>query len=232
MAAHAKKKKFCVTMPLIFRMDTAEHCRSMQELFLSADIDAFLVSGYDVLAFLQELGVARDKVILDHRLYTCSNRSISAFEEMGYRRHCASLELNGKELAHRNNGDSYMPVYGRVVLMLTANCQNANCFGCNKKTKQLFLQDRMGEQFPVKNVCAFCYNEIYNSKVYQIFSEAETLQGLGFYGYRLDFTLESAGETGDILAMAQKAFLSTENDKESVKDYSTFTKGHFKRGVE
>ena len=116
--------------------------------------------------------------------------------------------------------------------MLTATCQNANAHGCNKTVGLHFLQDRYREQFPVKNVCAFCYNEIYNSKVYNLMSEHTLLQELGFLGYRIDFSLESAEEVAEVLDQYASLFVQANSDTKYIQADGNITKGHFKRGVE
>ena len=116
--------------------------------------------------------------------------------------------------------------------MITANCQNANARGCDHRPRTYYLQDRYKERFPVKNCCAFCYNEIYNSKIYQIFSENKTLESLGFFGYRMDFSFETKEEMKQVLARYENAFYHKGFVTEDAKDDGNYTKGHFKRGVE
>lgn len=230
--AKAHQKRLLIAMPLIMRQETARQCGFLLPFFYREKSFLFLASNFDTLQLLREAGIEQERVLLDHRLYTFSNRSIRAFEDMGYEHVCAPLELNQKELLHRYNATSCLMVYGRMTLMITANCQHKNAFGCDKKQDVLYLRDRYDVEFPVKNVCEFCYNEIYNSRISSLLSEAEAIKSMGFCGFRLDFTMESEKETKKVLSMAQSSFFSTESDKEMAKNYSTFTKGHFKRGVE
>lgn len=62
------------------------------------------------------------KVILDHNMYTFNDVSKSAFFEHGVSGDTVPLELNSKEIMHRNNIGSQMIVYGYYPLMTTANC--------------------------------------------------------------------------------------------------------------
>ncbi len=230
--AKAAGKRFCLAMPLILRKHTADLLEDGREWFRSLGDDVILCSNYDTLGFLDRLGVPSEKLLPDHRLYTFSERAMEAFFDMGYPSLCAPLELNRKELAHRDNGSSYLLLYGRIPLMLTANCQRKNSRGCDRVTSVCELVDRRGEKFPVKNVCLFCYNEIYNSRILQLFTEKREIEALGFGGFRLDFTLENGGETAQVLQRMRKTFLSAETDKEPDVSCCTFTKGHFHRGVE
>lgn len=73
------------------------------------------------------------------------------------------LELNSREIMHRNNIGSQMIVYGYYPLMTTANCVHKNTKGCDKKQKLIYLKDRYNKSFAVCNNCKECYNTIYNS---------------------------------------------------------------------
>lgn len=231
-ALQERQKECYLLLPVIWR--EKEH-KCFEALSISAIKDIFdgvIACSYDELEMLEAIGIPKERVLLDHRLYTFSNRSVNAFREMGYRRNTAPLELNAKELMHRDCTDTYMPVYGRMMLMVTANCQNANCYGCNKTQTLLFLEDRYKERFPVKNNCTFCYNELYNSKIYNILSENQTLQSMGFLGYRMDFTLEQPGEMKKILAQYERMFCKPVSAHQKAENDGIYTKGHFKRGVE
>ena len=92
-----------------------------------------IACSYDGLQFLESIGYPREKVLLDPRIYTWNNRSLHAFRRLGYRRFGAPCELNAGELMHRENGDSYLTVYGRAALMITANCLEKNIAGCRKR---------------------------------------------------------------------------------------------------
>ncbi len=210
-------KLLYLMMPVIMRQQGIEVFNTRPYLLDESIIDGVSVSSIDTLGYLQEKGFPREKIHLDYRLYTMNNVSVHFLENLGYSDFCAPLELNQKELSHRINQKSFMPIYGRVALMITANCQNKNCSGCNHKEHLYYLRDRKNESFPVKNRCEFCYNEIYNSKVYQIISEMNILDQMNFKGYRLDFTLESKEEMEKVLSQ-EITFDST--------------KGHFKRGVD
>lgn len=230
--AHAKNKEIYLLMPPICRKKETDQWRAWDFLFVDSYFDGMIAASYDGLGFLESIAYPRNRVILDHRLYTFSDRSQQAFAQMGYPRNTAPLELNAKELRHRYNAASYMLLYGRIPLMITANCQNANARGCDHRPRTYYLQDRYKERFPVKNCCAFCYNEIYNSKIYQIISENKTLESLGFFGYRMDFSFETKEEMKQVLARYENAFYHKGFGTEDAKDDGNYTKGHFKRGVE
>lgn len=227
-----RQKECYLLLPVIWREKERKRFGALSISHIKDIFDGVIACSYDELEMLDAIGIPKERVLLDHRLYTFSNRSVNAFREMGYRRNTAPLELNAKELMHRDCTDTYMPVYGRMMLMVTANCQNANCYGCNKTQTLLFLEDRYKERFPVKNNCTFCYNELYNSKIYNILSEHQTLQSMEFLGYRMDFTLEQPGEMKKILAQYERTFCKPVSANKKAENDGIYTKGHFKRGVE
>ncbi len=230
-AARKVNKALYVSLPMICKSRTLHTLLEHRRIFEGNTIDGVLVGTMDGLGFLESISYPKNRIHLDYRFYTFSNMGIDAMRRVGYEHFCAPLELNQKELSHRDNADSQMLLYGRIPLMITANCQNQNCHGCNHRPSILYLQDRYKERFPVKNVCAFCYNEIYNSKIYNIISEYNTLQQLEFDGYRIDFSLENAEETKQILEQMEDFSSGTNNDKKIAASNDIFTKGHFKRGV-
>ena len=96
-------------------------------------------------------------------MYTFNDVSKSAFFEHGVSGDTVPLELNSREIMHRNNTGSQMIVYGYYPLMTTANCVHKNTKGCDKKQKLIYLKDRYNKSFAVCNNCKECYNTIYNS---------------------------------------------------------------------
>ncbi len=124
-------------------------------------------------------------------------------------------------------------VYGRVPMMITANCIRKTSGHCdkNKKGRQAqteesfcFLTDRMGKEFPVMTNCRHCYNVIYNSVPLSLHKQVFSKEGK----YRLDFTTESAKETKEIITY----FCNIYQKKEGNPPYKDYTTGHEKRMAE
>ena len=121
-----------------------------------------MVSSYDSVGFVRE-HLPKMDIIADHRLYVWSDRTQQAYETKGISVFSAPVELNRKELSHRNLQSCYLTVYGRLPLMYTANCQHKNSVGCDERSETLYLKDRYQKEFPVRNICSSCVNVIYNS---------------------------------------------------------------------
>lgn len=108
-------------------------------------------------------------------------------------------------------------IYGRIPVMISAGCLLKTEAGCKKKETLLRLQDRKGMEFPVRNVCRYCYNMILNSVPIYIKEEEERLSRFRFGALCYRFTVETEKQTEDIL---------------SGKEPEAWTRGHFRRGVE
>lgn len=87
--------------------------------------------------------------------------SIREAEALGAKDILLSAELNLSQAAHIG-GDVPRGImaYGRIPLMLTRNCPVRNKLSCSECSKNSFLVDRMGVEFPVrcKNGCSYILN--------------------------------------------------------------------------
>ena len=105
----------------------------------------------------------------DHDLYTYSNRTQEAFAQSGICRNTVPLELNYKELRHRDCSNSELLIYGYLPLMVSAGCIFKSLKKCQKKESLCYLKDRYGKHFAVRNYCTDCYNILYNSSPLALF---------------------------------------------------------------
>ena len=113
-------------------------------------------------------------------------------------------------------------VYGRIPMMVTANCLSKTIWGCRPgKGERTDLIDRYQKEFPVIINCKHCMNIIYNSVPLSLHQDMERWSETT--DVRLDFTIESGTETEQIL----RAFVGG-----GELPYREYTTGHEKRGVE
>jgi len=214
--------KVYIFIPTVLRKEYIDN------IALPSDADGFIASSYDELGLLFDAGIDKNKIILDHRLYTFNNRSIDGFNAIGIKYNCIPYELSMKELNHRDNSNSQMIIYSRIPMMVTANCSVKNTKGCNKANEAVILLDRKKEKFISKCNCRYCYNTIYNSKKYMAFELKDQLYNLGLKDFRIDFTIESSDEVNQIMSLYNDVF----NNDNPVRYLEDITKGHLKRGVE
>lgn len=210
-----QNKKVYLMMPTIFRADSSDYFVSIAKELDKVSFDGFVVKNYEELYLTENLFTGK-KVILDHNMYTFNDVSKSAFFEHGVSGDTVPLELNSKEIMHRNNIGSQMIVYGYYPLMTTANCVHKNTKGCDKKQKLIYLKDRYNKSFAVCNNCKECYNTIYNSLPTMLTKNISKLKEAGIRSFRYSFTIETPKQIKAVM-----------DDK-----VAEYTNGHYKRGVE
>lgn len=210
-----RNKKVYLMMPTIFRADSSDYFASIAKELDKVSFEGFVVKNYEELYLIENLFTGK-KVILDHNMYTFNDVSKSAFFEHGVSGDTVPLELNSKEIMHRNNIGSQMIVYGYYPLMTTANCVHKNTKGCDKKQKLIYLKDRYNKSFAVCNNCKECYNTIYNSLPTMLTKNISKLKEAGIRSFRYSFTIETPKQIKAVM-----------DDK-----VAEYTNGHYKRGVE
>lgn len=210
-----RNKKVYLMLPTIFRADSSDYFVSIAKELDNVNFEGFVVKNYEELYLTENLFTGK-KVILDHNMYTFNDVSKSAFFEHGVSGDTVPLELNSREIMHRNNIGSQMIVYGYYPLMTTANCVHKNTNGCDKKQKLIYLKDRYNKSFAVCNNCKECYNTIYNSLPTMLTKNISKLKEAGIRSFRYSFTIETPKQIKAVM-----------DDK-----VAEYTNGHYKRGVE
>lgn len=166
----------------------------------------------------------------DHDLYTYSNRTQEAFSKCGICNNTVPLELNYKELRHRDCSNSELFIYGYLPLMVSAGCIFKSLRKCQKKESLCYLKDRYGKRFAVRNYCTDCYNILYNSSPLALFGMQQEVESIHPKSLRMQFTTESVKETEKILSFFEKIYI--QKGKWEQNDWKDYTNGHMKRGVE
>lgn len=225
-------KKVYYILPAIFRSKTAAFYLEHRSEFLAADLDGVIVKSYDSMAFAREQFGEKMDIILDHNLYSWNHRAKELFAGLWPLRDTVPLELNRRELFERNNTGSEMMIYGNLPLMTSAQCVHANTGKCDKVPQVIYLKDRYGKFFPVKNNCSECYNSIYNTTPLILFDFHEDFKRMGMAGYRISFTTENAGEVQHVMKLYQDIFLYGKTTVREQFSNGMYTNGHYKRGVE
>lgn len=243
--------EFYAALPYILRETDREYLRQLAGAVEESRLfGGFLVRSMDGLGFVQECRQ-------EGKSFTCRadagvylwNRY--AFQELrpfldGF---CLPYELNAKEqrsLLQNLDMDpdfaapsekEVLPamglpaekiVYGRIPMMLTANCLLRTA-GCCKKTGEskvgsTALRDRYNKEFPVDVNCRHCLNVIYNSVPLSLHQRqpGRKEKGTGM-DTRMDFTFETGEE---VRALLDTFF------RGRPFPWQEYTSGHEKRGVE
>ncbi len=206
--------------------------------------EGFLVRSMDGMGFLEEKGYgkqASDAIYADAGFYIWNRESKECFGKENDKNtnlsvrldgYCLPYELKAAQQRHLLKTSQCSAgiraekiIYGRIPLMLTANCLTNTVSGCNPKDsdKISYLTDRYKKRFPVLRNCTHCMNTVYNSLPLSLHGEFEKWRGE--VDFRLDFTIEDERETGQIL----QYFLS---GAKGAIPFGEYTTGHEKRGAE
>lgn len=204
----------------------------LHEVFRKEAVFAgILVRNMEELALLQHTSYI-GQVVADAGLYIW-NRRAKQFFDGEVQLSTMPFELNSGEQRELDGEEMLKVVYGRIPMMITANCLRKTGGRCLRLSAErqsaeefVSLTDRMGKTFPVYTNCRHCYNVIYNSVPLSLHKKVKEASGK----YRVDFTVEDARETKKILRYFCECF--DKQSREQQPPYGEYTTGHEKRGAE
>ncbi len=226
-SVHEANKICYLYLPKVFREEDEPLYLSHRETIIAAGFDGILASTPEAWLFAQQY-LLPGKVAADHSLYTWNTQAAEEIASWGSQYRTLSVELNRKELEASADENSEMIVYGRIPMMVSAQCICKNTIGCKKQPAELVLVDRMKKRFPVKNICRECYNVIYNNLPLSLADQWSSVRTLPLRGYRLSFTTETQKQVRNVLAAYEEV---SRTGRTSIKLENT-TRGHYKRGAE
>lgn len=226
--------------PYIVREGDKPYLERLKELLLSGVLKGVLVRNLESAAFFSK-NISADRIVLDANLYIW-NREALRFWESYAGEFYLPVECNvreWRELLGACQGRKLRAgavIYGRLPMMITANCVRKTMGKCGGERGITLMEDRYGKSFPVYSDCLCCYNVIYNSvplSLHRQFPWKIPSDG----DYRLDFTLEQEEETRKIIRFFHHLATCSEKEGAGATDkqapvFEEYTTGHFKRGVE
>ena len=225
--AHQAGKMCFLYLPKVFRQENEPWYLEHKEIISDAGFDGILASTPEAWLFAQKY-LLPGKVSADHSLYSWNTQAAKELSSWGNQYRTLSVELNRKELEASADLTSELIVYGRIPMMVSAQCICKNTIGCKKQPVELTLVDRMRNRFPVKNNCRECYNVIYNSLPLSLADQWSSVRTLSLRSVRLSFTTETQTQMEEVLAVYKEL---AKTGKTSAKLENT-TRGHYKRGAE
>lgn len=220
-------KKVYIALPFIVRDKDEAFLTKLLPLMNRAD--GVLVRNLETLGFLQKNDY-KGSIRLDAGMYCFNKKTVSFYEPLA-ESYCMPYELNHKEqkfLSRRETGILIEHVvYGRLPLMVTANCTQRTMEKCIKSAHmgENRLRDRYRKEFPVMLHCRYCYNVILNSVPLSLH---DTISIQTDDILRIQFTSEDYRETRAVL----KFFKNRMEGGSMEPPFTEFTKGHEKRGVD
>lgn len=221
----ASGKEVWLELPIIFRSSVwklFEEEWERENGIFSLAWDGFLVKNREAYEFLRQVvGTDTKRMRLEHNMYVMNDAAAAYWHAQGIRHFTAPLEANHRELQEL----SCLPqmellVYGRIPLMVSAQCIQANTYQCGilvekERNREVSITDQKGRRFIAVNYCKYCYNAIYQEEPLCLTGEA-ALAELPVSGWRYSFTTEDGRQVKQILS--GKVFGRTQT-------------GHFKKGI-
>lgn len=236
-------RKVFLVLPLILRLLDEAYLKQMRRELTQEHLwDGVLIRNLESLSFLKEIGW-QGETAADANLYIWNRRAKEFFHALDILP-TAPLECNKGEWHTLGLRHTEVIVYGRIPLMVTANCIRKTQQSCLKENAQknghwkekantdkewLTLRDRYKTEFPVRCVCRHCYNEIYNSVPLSLHEYGKSIMGEKPTGVRIVLTMEKEAETAQVLDCYQDFTRKPDEKRQAAFSY---TKGHYKRGAE
>lgn len=215
-----------IALPYVMRAKDEQKIKKLMDFSANNRFKGFLVRNLEEYAFLKE-NAYLGEIHGDAGIYIWNKDALSFWNNRLTGVHCP-IELNKKEWKNTFAGQNFEKlVYGRIPMMVTANCVAKTTEKCmhNTHTAQALLKDRYNKQFPVSLVCEYCMNIIYNSVPLSL--HKDVISSIDEYDKKLQLTVENKEETLENLKFFKK-ISEGQLTEPPFKDYTT---GHEKRGV-
>ena len=233
LAPYRGRTEFFALLPRIYRTQDEPILRALLEDGIKKGVTGVSLANLGHLSLVRGLKVTLHG---DWALNIYNSAALAFWKKEGLASACASFELRDAQLRDLSK---CLPceaiVYGRLPLMITENCLNANESGCRYFKERPVsvpadgacasapeLTDRRGEHFPVLRAWG-CRSEIENGKILYLADKSKDWQTLGLRFAQLRFTTESASECVRVLRAYQG---------ETVEAPENITRGLFYRGAE
>lgn len=222
-----------LVLPHILRKDDRAYLKETLDILSLPQVAGCMVRSLEGYAYLRESGYP-GVISADAGIYLWNRESIKFWQDR-LSSACLPLELTQREqqdlLKCVRPGHRLFEkmIYGRIPLMITANCVAktiGGCQNCDTGAGNACLTDRYRKEFPVVLNCAHCMNILYNSVPLSLHNEFMKWKDKA--GLRLDFTVENRKETYDILEFYTALWRGEKDRDVPLQEYTT---GHEKRGV-
>ena len=229
--------RYYLAMPNILRKRSYKYLSVLEELLKGSLFSGVLIRNMETLHWLQEIAY-EGEYLADYSVYAWNQETWRLHEKL-FDRTTIPVELNKKEIYSLGNlNASEMLLYGRLPLMYSANCVRKTLEHCENSTDAkpnvFYLTDRYQNQFPILQNCLHCYNILYNTVPLSLHGQMKALLDFHCDVYRIEFTLENAKETREVLEYYLESMDSYKKSRDYNKEFpwNNFTNGHYKRGVE
>lgn len=224
--------EWILALPEVLRMKDESYLQKVNDLLQKSFFIGILSGSLEGIGyFSKERAGKKLKIFGDHNLYLWNHAAIQVWKDR-IDGGCLPLELresDQKDLLKESFCWEKI-IYGRIPMMLTANCigkTSGNCLKAqgNVQEQSFALKDRYGTDFPVRTVCDHCFNVIYNSVPLSLHEEMnhydENLM------LRIQLTTEDYGLSKKILD-----FFLRQDASVKKPPFHDYTKGHEKKSAQ
>ena len=136
-------------------------------------------------------------IIGDSNMYVTNNYAKESWLKQGLTAITVSNELSEDEIEKIEKNNMAMVIYGRPVVMTSANCVKKTIGLCNLQSEIVNIKDSYLDEYVIRTVCNYCYNIMYYSKPIDLINEVKTKDN--FDMYRIEFVDEDREEVKNIL---------------------------------
>lgn len=218
----ALNKEIYIKLPVVLR-DISHEIYNFLKYILAFDfVKGVYVDNYEGLGFLSSINYGKD-IVSDIHLYNTNDIAFSSLQSIGVTKSTLPVELNKNELKHLKMSNAEMIVYGKIPLMISAQCVKKTSNECSGKVGFYYIKDRKNVTFPVLCNCIECNNQIFNGIPVCIKKDILNNFEKNVSSYRMIFTDEDDDLISDVLS-----YYDNKGDFPDI-DY---TGGHLNRGVE
>ena len=234
--AQLSHKKLYISLPYVVRDDGRAgspdniEC-DVKKCIAAFDIKGAYISNFESVEILERAGFKAD-IIGDIHMYAYNRPAKQVFESFDIKT-TVPVELTSSQLTWRGITGEDLIVYGRLPMMISANCIYSLKNGCRPSDGDghgFYITDRKGQRPYVHTFCDQCTGVIYNSVKTCITDEAKLFGSIRPSSLRFVFTDETGQETSNILNSYYKQRTKCGATKKVLID--KYTKGHLNRGVD
>ncbi len=233
---NAGRISFYLATPYVIREKDIKYLNNIEKTLEESEgvFEGVLIRNLESFGYFQKFGIP-EKLVIDADLYAWNSQALGFWEGKAAEIYLP-VECNVHEWEEMLGNSPYRIktsaiIYGRLPMMVTANCVAKTTGKCAKMPGFSVLEDRYAKKFPVYRDCLCCYNLIYNSvplSLHRSFDVAQRLPALcGAGNLRLDLVTEGKKECSQIIRYFHEILGSYREPF-----YKEYTTGHYKRGVE
>ena len=229
-------KKLYIALPYVIREEgkansTKSVTAYISECMKSGKVSGFYVSNLESVSILKQAGY-EGEIKADLHVYAYNTLAYEYFREHGITGTTVPVELNEKELIRRGITGEELIIYGRLPMMISANCVYNTMNECRQDLNGhgLYIEDRKKEKLFIECRCSECTNVIYNSVRLCITDESRLFDRIRPSSVRFAFTDESGHQVRSILERYLAARCPNGATCENITD--KYTRGHIRRGIE